>query len=102
MGPSLSFYCQQLKGKACIEWLTKIDSRIESTISTEKVQSHLAIVVLVGFVNLRLRQHEKACARVVPLELDLVGLVESLLRDRRVKIWHVEDFDSGGESLDCV
>ena len=82
--------------------LVELDARVKGTVGAEDVHVGLAVVALVGLVDVGLRQDDDAGAEVVPLELDLVALVEGLLRDGRVELGHLEDLDRGRHSLGCV
>lgn len=78
---------------------TQSDARVKGTAGAKDVHVGLAVVTLVGLVDIGLGQDDQAGALVVPLELDLVGLEESLLRDRRGKMGDVEDLDLGRHAL---
>lgn len=78
---------------------TQSDARVKGTAGAKNVHVGLAIVTLVGLVDIGLGQDDQAGALVVPLELDLVGLEERLLRDGRGEVRHVENLDLGGHAL---
>lgn len=79
--------------------LVKSDASVERAVGAQEVHVGLAVVALVGLVNLCLRQHNQSSSELVPLELDLVGLEEGLLRNRAGELGNVEDLDGGGVSL---
>ena len=79
--------------------LVKSDTSVERAVGAQEVHVGLAVVALVGLVNLCLRQHNQSSSELVPLELDLVGLEEGLLRDRAGELGNVEDLDGGGVTL---
>lgn len=79
--------------------LVKSDASVERAVGAQEVHVGLAVVALVGLVNLCLCQHNQSSSELVPLELDLVGLEESLLRNRTGELGNVEDLDGGGVSL---
>ncbi len=62
-------------------FLVESDTAVEVTTNRHKVKVGLAVVRLAGFVVIS-RGHEKESrAGLVPLDLNLVGLEEGLLRD---------------------
>lgn len=71
----------------------EIDSRVESSGCTQQVQSCLTIITLAGSIHLGLRQNDKRCAGIVPLELDLVAFEEGFLRDRIVELGNHKHLD---------
>jgi hypothetical protein len=79
--------------------LVELNSRIESTAGAQDVQVGFAVVTLVALVDLGLRKHNHAGALVVPVELNLVSLEESLLGHGRGELRDVEDLDSSGLAL---
>lgn len=73
--------------------LTKGDSGVKAAIGAQKVHVGLAVVTLVGLVNVGLRKDNQACALVIPFHRHLVTFVEGLLRHSSVEVRHVEHFD---------
>lgn len=78
---------------------TQGDTRVKGTAGAKNVHVGLAVVTLVGLVDIGLGEDDQAGALVVPLELDLVGLEEGLLRDGRGEVGDVEDLDLGRHAL---
>lgn len=79
--------------------LVELDARVEGAVRAKNVHVCLAVVALVGLVDVSLSQDNHAGAEVVPLKLNLVALVECLLRDRGVELRDLIDLDRGGHAL---
>ncbi|KAG9912408.1 eukaryotic translation initiation factor 2A, partial [Aureobasidium melanogenum] len=79
--------------------LVQGNARVKSAAGAKNVHVGLAVVTLVGLVDIGLGQDDQASTLVVPLELDLIGLEEGLLRDRRGEVGDVEDLDLSRHAL---
>lgn len=79
--------------------LTQLNPRVEGAIGTQNVHVRLAVVALVGLVDLGLSKDNHARAQLVPLELDLVALEEGLLGHGTVELRDLENLHCGGGPL---
>lgn len=88
MGPSLSVDASQLAQQAVrqqrftLNELTERHAAVEATSCAHEVHVGLAVVVLVGLVDVGLGNNEQHGASGIPLPLDLVGLEKGLLAGR--------------------
>lgn len=81
---------------------TKFDPGVETAAGTEQVKRRLSIITLARPVDISLGKHKQGCSLRVPLQLDLIALEETLLRDGRAKLGHEEHPDAGGLSLQTL
>lgn len=87
IGPSLSVVDRQREPHLwCYCIATKLDSRIKASIGAQDVHVGLSIVTLVALVHFGLREHNNACAFIVPLKGDFVAFEESLLGHWRAEV----------------
>ena len=78
---------------------TELYSRVKGAVRTQNVHVRFAIVTLVRLINLSLGKNNQARAQIIPLQLHLVSLEESLLRNRCAELRHLKDLDCGWHTL---